>query len=65
MNCDYCGLNSGVPARWEVTTGDYPGNGITRYPCDKHLAAACGHVAQVGPVTVIQLTRHHSPRSAA
>lgn len=65
MNCDYCGFESGVIARWEVSTGDWPGNGMTRYCCDLHLPAACGHVAQVGPVTVAETNRYRTPRSAA
>ncbi|MFI7073600.1 hypothetical protein [Micromonospora sediminicola] len=47
MECDYCGLATGVYARWEVSHGA-PGDGLTRYPCDQHLAAAYRHVAQVG-----------------
>lgn len=64
MNCDYCGLHTGTPARWQVSTGEWPGDGMTRYVCDPHLPAACGHVEQVGPVTVTETNRHHR-RSAA
>lgn len=57
MECSYCGKATGAQARWEVTTGA-PGDGMTRYPCDQHLPAACGHVAQVGDVRVLEHNRH-------
>lgn len=64
MNCDYCGWHTGAVARWEVTTGA-PGDGMTRYPCDEHLASAYRHVAQKGEVTVIEHNRGYTDRGAA
>lgn len=65
MDCDYCGLAIGAPAQWEVTTGEGPGDGMTRYVCAPHLQAARGHVGQTGPVRVIELNRNTNQRSAA
>lgn len=55
MDCDYCGLATGVPAVWEVTTGE-PGDGMTRYVCGPHLWPAFGHVRQVGPVSLFRMS---------
>lgn len=54
MDCDYCGDRA--LARWEVTAGDFVGDGMTRYACDSHVDAARGHVAQLGlVVSVLEL----------
>lgn len=64
MECDYCGLATGEPARWEVSTGA-PGDGMTRYPCDRHLPAALRKVAEVGTPTVFETNRAYMDRRAA
>lgn len=64
MDCDYCGLATGIPARWEVSTG-YPGDGMTRYVCELHRGPAERHVAQVGPVTVVPTNSDYFARRAA
>lgn len=56
MECDYCGQSTGEYARWEITTGA-PGDGMTLYPCDTHMAAAWRHVAEKGEVTVVPHNR--------
>lgn len=56
MECSYCGMSTGAFAQWEVSTGA-PGEGMTRYPCDQHLAAAYRHVAQVGEVRMFEHNR--------
>lgn len=61
MICDYCGWATGALARWEVSTGA-PGDGMTRYPCDEHLPAACRKVGEVGPVRVFE---HNTARQKA
>lgn len=53
MNCDYCGLVTGVVACWEVSSGA-PGIGMTRYVCDPHLPAAYAQVGLTGPVRVFE-----------
>ncbi len=50
MNCDYCGLATGAVASWEVSAGVWPGDGMTRYVCDVHLASAVRHVSARGEV---------------
>lgn len=65
MECDYCGLVTARLAVWEVTTGAWPGDGMTRYVCDEHLAAAHGLVGQVGEVRVLPTNRGHIERRAA
>lgn len=57
MDCDYCGLATGRPARWQVTAGMWPGDGLTRYVCDQHLADACRHVSSSGDLTVTETGR--------
>lgn len=64
MRCDYCGWVTGALAVWEVSTGA-PGDGMTRYPCDEHLAAACRKVSEVGPVRLFEHNRDHLARRAA
>lgn len=64
MDCDYCGLATGEPARWEVSTGA-PGDGMTRYVCGLHREAAERHVAQVGPVTVLRTNSDYFARRTA
>lgn len=51
MDCDYCGQ----PALWEVTTGTWPGDGMTRYVCQRHVDAAREHCRQVGDTNVYEL----------
>lgn len=64
MDCDYCGLARGVVAQWEVTAGEWPGDGMTRYVCDDHLDAARGHVSHAGCPNVLETNRNYSPRTA-
>ena len=64
MECDYCGLATGEPARWEVSTGA-PGDGMTRYVCDPHRVPAEQHVGQVGPVLVFATNSDYLSRRAA
>ncbi len=64
MDCDYCGLATGEPARWEVTTGA-PGDGMTRYVCGAHRESAERLVAQVGPVELYPVNSFYLARRAA
>jgi hypothetical protein len=64
VECDYCGLATGAVAAWEVTTGE-PGDGMTRYPCDLHLASAYRLVGQVGEVRLFETNRSYLDRRAA
>ncbi len=65
MDCDYCGLATGVPARWEVSSARFPGDGMTRYVCEAHRGSAEGHVGQLGDVFVFPINSEYLSRRAA
>ncbi|MEV1013745.1 MULTISPECIES: hypothetical protein [unclassified Micromonospora] len=65
MSCDYCGLATDEPARWEVSSGRFPGDGMTRYVCEVHRGSAEQHVAQLGDVFVFPMNSDSNRRAAA